>query len=65
MSAITTPGQKLDTIKVSDIADGKVCAACGNCGDVIDATRDDDGIWIECACDAGYADGNIRAIKMW
>jgi hypothetical protein len=27
---------------------------CGNCGERVEYVRDDDGIWAECACDAGY-----------
>lgn len=28
--------------------------ACENCGEWIEYVTDEDGIWAECACDAGY-----------
>jgi hypothetical protein len=27
---------------------------CGHCGEDITYTRDENGTWAECACDAGY-----------
>jgi len=37
-------------------------ALCPRCRDWIVATADPDGIWVKCACDAGYAAPRIRVI---
>ena len=29
---------------------------CRRCGEEIEYTQDDDGLWAECGCDAGYVD---------
>jgi hypothetical protein len=29
---------------------------CKRCGETIEYTRDDDGLWAECDCDSGYVD---------
>ena len=37
-------------------------AGCPDCRDWIVATADPEGIWIECACDVGYAGAKIRVL---
>ena len=40
----------------------RVDAICPHCRDWIVATADPEGIWIECACDVGYAGAKIRVL---
>lgn len=55
----------LSTVKVADIASDVTCVSCGDCNEIITATVDDDGTWIECDCDSGYAPKTIKAIVLY
>jgi len=55
MDASIEHQQRANTARSAD-------ALCPRCRDWIVATADPDGIWVKCACDAGYAAPRIRVI---
>lgn len=65
-TVLTHAATPTEVVKLADLANETVVAACGDCKTMIEVTQDDDGFWVNCECDCGYVDGEtIRAIVMW
>jgi hypothetical protein len=66
MEQITHATTPTEVVKLADLADETVVAACDNCRTLIEVGLDDYGYWVVCDCTVGYVDGDaIHAIVMW